>query len=142
MDAMVSYEAFSSDLPAERRLPFNSVEENEEVLRRYGLDLAVRQTGGGLFRSHLVAGTTAEATLLSQRINVSLTMHVQAPADTVVLLFPRWVSGQYTVSGVNLGHESVLVLPESAGADISIPGWQDLTVSLFERRATFRWQQH
>jgi len=49
MDAMVNYASFSSDLPAEGRLRFNSLEENEEVLTRQGLDLAVRQTAKGRY---------------------------------------------------------------------------------------------
>ena len=122
MGALIDYEAFSSDLPAAGQLAFRSLEENAEVLRHRGIDVMVRQTGNGQYQSRLTVRTTDEACLLSQRMNVALTMHLRPPSGSVLFLFPRWVSGQYTASGVKLGNHDLLLLPEGSGADITVPG--------------------
>lgn len=119
---MIDYETFSSDLPTEGRVSFGSVEENEGLLRSHGLDVAARQMESGQFLSDLVVGNAGEAVFFSQRVKVALTMHARWPSDSVLILFPRRVSGRYSASGIELGSEKLLLLPEGETVDLSIPG--------------------
>ncbi len=119
--ATVDYEIFSSDLRKEWRRSFKSFDENEEEFKRSGFDLAVRQTGNGEYRADLVTVNAGESVLFSQRINVALTIHARVPVDSVLFLFPRWVSGQYTSAGVELGSEALLLLPAGEVIDLVLP---------------------
>lgn len=45
----MTYDEFMSDRPLHRTISFKSAEENEETLRRYGVNQEVRQLGKGKF---------------------------------------------------------------------------------------------
>ncbi len=57
----MDYREFVSDLPQGRTIVFNSVEENEETMRRYGVNQELRQLGKGRFRADLAVRSTAQA---------------------------------------------------------------------------------
>jgi AraC-like DNA-binding protein len=117
----INYDLFAADLPKAETIAFSSLEENEEVLRSYGVNQEMKQLGKGKFSSALASRRYGEAELYSDRYNVAASMYLEPPADTVAFLFPRTASGRFLASGVDLGNEKLLVLPQGSATDIVGP---------------------
>jgi AraC-like DNA-binding protein len=116
-----SYDHFAADLPKADSIAFSSLEENEEVLKSYGINQEMKQLGKGKFSSALASRRYGETELYSDRYNVAASMTLEPPADTVAFLFPRTASGRFLASGVDLGNEKLLVLPQGSATDIVGP---------------------
>lgn len=118
----MTYDEFMSDRPLHRTISFKSAEENEETLRRYGVNQEVRQLGKGKFRSDLAVLDTQEAALFSIRYNTAISLQLEPPAGTVGIVFPRSANGQFLASGINTGNDKLIVLPDGSATDIVVPG--------------------
>ena len=116
-----NYDRFAADLPKAETIAFSSLEENEEVLLSCGVNQEMKQLGKGKFNSALASRRQGEAELYSDRFNVAVSMSLEPPADTVAFLFPRTASGCFLASGVDLGNEKLLVLPQGSATDIVGP---------------------
>ena len=118
----MNYREFASDLPRHRTTTFTSAEENEEAMRRQGVEERHRQLGSGKIRIDLAVLETDEAFLVSDRFSKSMVMTL-GPADGMVgFIFPRTASGQFLASGHDLGNDKLLVVPSGSRADVVIPG--------------------
>jgi hypothetical protein len=60
---------------------FWSVEENEEAMRRMGVDQRIRQLGRGAFRCDMAVSETEEAVLFCDRFSKAFSMVLEAPQD-------------------------------------------------------------
>jgi AraC-like DNA-binding protein len=116
-----NYDHFAADLPKAETIAFSSLEENEEVLRSCGVNQEMTQLGKGEFSSALASRLYDGTELYSDRYNVALSLSLEPPADTVAFLFPRTSSGDFFASGVNLGNQKLLVLPQGSATDIVGP---------------------
>jgi AraC-like DNA-binding protein len=117
----VNYDHFAADLPKAESIAFTSLDENEEFLNRCGITQEMKQLGKGKFRSALASRKYGEAELYSDRFNIALSMQLEPPADTVAFMFPRTASGHFLASGVDLGNDKLLVLPQGSCSDIVGP---------------------
>jgi AraC-like DNA-binding protein len=117
----VDYAEFSSDLRPSRKFSFSAAEENEDTMRRLGVNQRVRQLGTGRFQADMAVRETAHADFFSDRFSRALAIALEPPARTVVLLFPRSASGRFLASGCDLANEAVLVLPDGCATDIVVP---------------------
>ena len=102
-DVPMDYEEFASGLPLDRTTVFTSAEENEETMRRLGVNQRVRQLGRGKFRSDLAVLSTEQGDLFSDRFNRACSMFLEPPPGTVGLVFPRSAGGQFLASGEERG---------------------------------------
>jgi len=128
----MDYIQFASNLPPDRTITFESAEENEEVMKRWGVKQEMRQLGTGSYRSDLAVLTTEEAELYVDRFSKAVSMDLEPPAGTVGILFPRSASGQFLACGQDVGNEKLIVTPDGSGVDIVIPdlaGSEAITLS-------------
>jgi len=117
----MNYEEFASDLPLRNAIEFTSAEQSEEVLRSMGIEQPVRQLGTGEFRYRLAGHDTAGAELFSDRFSISVSLHLEAPAGMIAMLFPRTASGHFMASGNQVGDQKLIILPYGSGTDIVGP---------------------
>jgi len=117
----MDYVEFASGLPPDRTVTFESAEECEETMQRWGINQEMQQLGTGKYRSDLAVLTTEEAELYVDRFSKAVTMNLEAPADAVGILFPRSASDQFLVCGQNVGNRKLIVFPDGSDADIVIP---------------------
>jgi AraC-like DNA-binding protein len=115
------YEEFASDLPFHGSIEFTSAEESEEVLRSMGVEQPVRQIGPGKFRYRLAVRSTPEADLYADRFGTAVSMHLEAPAGMIAMLFPRTSSGRFLASGEQVGDHKLVIIPDGSGTDIVGP---------------------
>ena len=97
------------------------MEENEEELRRLGVNQEMRQLGSGDYRCDLAFRDMESCQLISDRFNKALLMYLEPPPGTAAFLFPKSISGRFLAFGENVGNQKVLFFPEGSGADITIP---------------------
>ncbi len=117
----MEYEEFASDLPQHGTLAFTSAEENEETMRRLGVNQEVRQLGKGKFRCDMAVRSTEQADLFVDRFSKAVSIYLEPPAGTVGLLVFRSASGQFLASGDNVANDKLVVFPVGSGADIVAP---------------------
>jgi len=117
----MNYEEFASDLPLHNAIECTSTEESEEVLRSMGIEQPVRQLGAGDFHYRLATRATAEADFFADRFSTTVSLHLEAPAGTIAMLFPRTASGRFLASGNQVGDHKLIVLPDRSGTDIIGP---------------------
>lgn len=117
----MNFEEFASDLPRHRAVRFSSAEENEEAMRDEGVTQELRQLGRGRFHCEMVSNETEKVALFADRFNKAFTMYLAPPIDTVGILIPRTVSGDFHASGENLGENKMAVILPDFGADIVVP---------------------
>ena len=117
----MTFDQFASDLPRDRTTWFDSAEENEEAMRKQEVTQELKQLGRGTFRCAVVSNETERVALFADRFNQALTMYLAPPVDTVGILIPRTIHGDFGVSGTNAGNEKLAVVFEGSGADIVGP---------------------
>lgn len=117
----MNYMEFASDLPLHQTIKFTSVEELEETMQRLDVSQEMKQIGTGKFQSDLAVRTTPQAELYADRFSKAVSMHLEAPKDTVGILLPRSASGRFIVCGENAANEKIVVIPYGSGVDITIP---------------------
>ena len=117
----MEYEEFASDLPRHRTVVFTSAEENEEAMRRSGVNQKVRQLGKGEFRSDLAVQNTEQGDLFSDRFSKACSMFLEPPVGMVGLLFFRSANGQLLASGDNVANDKLVVVPNGSGIDLVTP---------------------
>lgn len=118
----MDYLEFAGDLPLHRTIRFASVEENEQTMRRLGVDQAVRQLGTGTFRCDIATRSTKHVDLLSDRFNKSIMSSFAPPAGMVGFVFFRSVGGASRACGDAGANDKLLFVPTGASADVIIPG--------------------
>ena len=116
----MQYEEFSSDLPP-YRIVFNSAEENEEMLKRNGIDQEIRQLGKGQFRCDMAARSAEEAELFVDRFNTAVSIQLGPPSGAVALMFPRTANGRFLAVGENVGNDKLVFFPAGSMVDIVGP---------------------
>jgi len=117
----MNYKEFAANLPLRNSIEFTSPEESEEVLRSMGIEQPVRQIGRGDFRYRLALRSTPAADLYADRFSTAVSMHLEAPAGTIAMLFPRTASGRFLASGNRVGNNKLVVIPGGSGTDIVGP---------------------
>jgi len=117
----MNYDEFSSDLPSERTIRFDSAEEMEETFLQWGINQPIRQLGKGKFRSALAAQNTEQTDLFSDRYNTAISVYLEPQPGSVILLFPRSASGFFMVNGEDVGNDRLIVMAEGCSADIVVP---------------------
>ena len=117
----MNYKEFASDMPPEHSLEFTSAEESEEALLNLGFHQPVRQLGKGKFRYRISVRSTDAAELGSDRFSAAVSLHLEPPADMLMLLFPRSVSGSFLACGNQTGNDKLIILPGGSGTDIVVP---------------------
>ena len=117
----MTFDEFSASLPADRTVEFSAIEEMEETFANAGIEQPMRQNGKGSFRAALAQKTTTEAEFISDRYNRSLSMHLAPISNSVGIVFPRSVSGDFLVGGENIGNDKLVVVPPGPGVDIVGP---------------------
>ncbi|MHC4452808.1 MAG: AraC family transcriptional regulator [Planctomycetota bacterium] len=122
----MEYKGFASDLPRQRIVAFASAEENEETLRRLGVNQRMRQLGRGQFRAELASRSTESVELFADRFSTACSMFLEPPAGTVGFLFLRCATGRVLASGCPVAGDKLVVLPPGSGIDLTTP---DLTGS-------------
>jgi len=122
----MTYAQFASDLPPDRITTFSSAEENEEAMRRLGVDQQIRQLGKGPFRVDLAVEGTEHAELYSDRFSTAFTMSLASPDGYVGLLFLRSARDRVLVCGEEVADDKLVVVPPGSSVDIVGP---DLTAS-------------
>ena len=115
---VMDYQAFASDLPPRETIVFNSVEENEETMRAFGVTQEIRQLGTGTFRCDMAVRSTAQAEFFADRFNKAFTMYLEPPSGTVGVVFPRSASERFRSSGQNVANDKMVILPDGSGTDI------------------------
>ena len=114
----MNYDQFSSDLPKEKAISFTSVEENQEVMARLGVDQEIKQLGRGKFRADMCVRDMQQASLFCDRFRKAVSMYLEPPAGTVGFLIPRSASGKFIASGTDVSNEQLVFVPDRSGADI------------------------
>ena len=114
-------EEFASDLPLRRPIVFTSTEEQEEALRRNGVNQNTRHLGKGNFRFEIAARSTEQVDLFSGRFKKAVSITLEPAMGKVRLLFPVSANGQYSASGQNVANDKLVVLPNGSGTDIVTP---------------------
>ena len=117
----MDYEQFASDLPRQRTFVFASVEENEETMRRLGVNQQVRQLGPGEFHCDMVVREHEQATLFVDRFNKACSLYLEPPANSVGLLVFRSAGGRWLASGNSVANDKLVVLPRGSGTDLVAP---------------------
>ena len=117
----MTYEEFVSDLSPRRKITFTSAEEQEEMLRRQGINQNTRQLGNGKFRFDLAARSAEQVGLYSGRFKKAVSITLEPAMSKVRLLFPVSANGQYTASGENVANDKLVFLPSRSGTDIVTP---------------------
>ena len=128
----MTFDEFSAGLPADRTVEFGAVEEMEEAFNDAGIDQPMRQLGRGQFRAVLAQETIKDAEFISDRYNRSISMHLAPIGKSVGIVFPRSVSGDFLVSGENVGNDKLVVIPPGPGVDIvgpSLIGSESIVIS-------------
>ncbi len=115
----MEFEEFAATLPRERMVEFTSPEELEEVLRQAGIEQLTHQSKKGEFRARLTISGTNHADLFSVRYSTAISMRLEAPENTVGLLFPHSASGHFLANGEDVGNDELLVFAGACAADIS-----------------------
>jgi hypothetical protein len=118
----MNYQDFSSDIQLKDTFFVTSVEEIEEQMKAMGIDQSVRQLGTGKFECAVAETSTDMATFVCDRFNTSVSVHLESAQDTVTLLIPRSLSGEFYANGKNLSNEKLVVFPEGPGVDIVAHG--------------------
>ncbi len=113
----MDFNEFASDLPADR-LVFNSAEENEETLQRFGVEQRVRQVGRGHFRAEMAVCITPHADLYADRFSTANTFTLSAPAGRIALLVFPSEKADLLAEGENVANEKLALM--SAGTTIDI----------------------
>ena len=117
----MNYEEFVSDLSPRRTIMFAAAEEQEEMLRRQGINQKTRQLGIGKFRFDLAARSAEQVDLFSGRFKKAVSITLEPAMGKVRLLFPVSANGQYSASGENVANDKLLVIPSGSGTDIVTP---------------------
>lgn len=117
----MNYAEFASDLPLHDRISFSSPEENEEIMRRYGINQQVRQLGKGGFRAECAMLETPHAILSADRFNQACSVYLEPPPGMVVFLMFRAAGRQLLASGEAVANDKLVLLPDGSGADIVSP---------------------
>ena len=117
----MKYDQFSSDLPKEKAISFTSVEENQEVMARLGVDQDIKQLGRGKFRADMCVRDTQQAGLFCDRFSQAVSMYLEPPAGTAGFLIPRSASGKFFASGADVSNDQLVFVTDESGADIVAP---------------------
>jgi AraC-like DNA-binding protein len=117
----MTYEDFASDLPLDQTIVFTSPEENEETMRRFGVNQRVRQLGKGKFRCDMAVRSTQQADLFADRFNRAFSIFLEPPAGTFDFLFFRSATGRFLASGEDAANDRLVVLPPGSGTDLVAP---------------------
>ena len=117
----MNYAEFASDLPLNDRISFSSPEENEEIMRRYGINQKVRQLGKGGFRAECAMLDTRHAILSADRFSQACSVYLEPPQGMVVFLMFRSAGGQVLASGETVANDKLIVLPDGSETDIVSP---------------------
>lgn len=117
----MDYLQFASDLSLDKTHVFNSVEENEETMRRHGVTQEIRQLGKGKFRADLAVRNEHQVEFYSDRFNKALSARLETPENMTYLMFPRSVSGEFRICGKNVSENTMMVLPSGTVADMVVP---------------------
>ena len=117
----MNYAEFASDLPLNDRISFSSPEENEEIMRRYGINQQVRQLGKGGFRAECAMLETPHAILSADRFNQACSVYLEPPPGMVVFLMFRAAGRQLLASGEAVANNKLVLLPDGSGTDIVSP---------------------
>jgi AraC-like DNA-binding protein len=122
----MTYSEFAADLSVRRTISFSSVEENEETMRRLGVNQQIRQLGKGPFRADLAVESTEHAEFYSDRFSTAFTMALEPPAGSVGVLFLRSARDHVLVCGEKVADDKLVVVMPGSSLDIVGP---DLTGS-------------
>lgn len=117
----MNYAEFASDLPVSGRISFASPEENEEIMRSYGINQQVRQLGKGCFRADCAMLDTRHGIFSADRFNQACSVYLEPPAGMVAFLMFRAAGGQVLASGETVANDKLVVLPNESGIDIVSP---------------------
>jgi len=118
----MNYEEFAADLSLHETIVFESVEENEEAMKCYGVNQEMRQLGRGKYRAEMAVRSTEQLQLFSDRFSTAISLCLEPPDGNVGFLFPRIASGQFLASGTNVSNGMLIVLPPGIQADIVSTG--------------------
>jgi AraC-like DNA-binding protein len=116
------YAEFAGDLPADSRISFSCAEENEEVLKSYGVTQEQRQLEKGSFQASLAVTSVAEVTLYSDRFDTALSVYCEPPPGRISMLFTRCAEGQYHANGDDVADGALVFIPDGCGPDIVASG--------------------
>ncbi len=115
----MDYNQFISDLPPNKTVVFSSAEQNEQAMRRLGVNQHdVRQLGRGKFRSDMAIQSAGEVLVGSDRFNRAVSMYLEPPEGTVGLIVFRSANGEFRASGENVANDKLVVLPSGSGIEI------------------------
>jgi AraC-like DNA-binding protein len=117
----MNYRDFVADLPLGSTDVFRSPEENEERMRRLGVNHQVRQLGRGQFRGDLAMLSTEQADFAADRYSTASAFRLESTPDTMCLLFPRSAGEPVRALGTELTKCKLVVLPAAAGIDLIAP---------------------
>ena len=118
----MKYAEFIEDLPADRRISFSCAEENEEVLKRFGVTQEERQLGAGRFQCDMAATRIDEVNLYSDRFSTAVSLYCQPPADRLSMLFTRCAEGEFYANGNDVTDGALIFIPDECGPDIVASG--------------------
>jgi len=118
----MNYNKFVSDLSLSESIEFNSAEENEEILHKFGVNQKIRQLKRGVFQSHMMVRDGHQLSLFADRINIGTSIHLEPPEDMVALFFPRSADGCFKASGCNINNDKLIFFPDNKGIDIVTSG--------------------
>jgi hypothetical protein len=114
----MNYEEFSSNLPANNRVSFASVEETQEVMDRLGVNQQMKQLGKGTFHADMSARATKGVALFADRFNKGLSIYLTPPTENIGLLIPRTARETFIASGSTMSTDKLLVVHDGIGTDI------------------------
>jgi AraC-like DNA-binding protein len=129
----MDFAQFSSDLPSQGTLVCSSTEENEETMKRMAITEVVRQLDPGKFGMAVAHSTFARADFISDRYNCSVSVALEMPKDSLTVIIPRSVSGDFQVSGEQLGNDKLIVIPGNFEVDIVARGLAGSDCIIFGR---------
>ena len=118
----MTYDEFIEDLPSDHRISFSCAEENEEILKRYGITQEIRQLGKGRFRSDLAATSAGELGLYSNRFDTAVSLYCEPPPDAIAMLFTRCTEGEFHAQGNKVTDGALVFIPDGCGLDIVASG--------------------
>jgi AraC-like DNA-binding protein len=114
----MTYEKFTSSLPANNRVSFASAEETQEVMDNLGVNQQMKQLGKGCFKADMSARATKGVALFADRFNKGLSISLTPPAENIGLLIPRVARESFIASGSTMSTGKLLVVHEGIGTDI------------------------
>jgi AraC-like DNA-binding protein len=117
----MNYRDFVSDLPLGRTAVFRSPEENEESMRRLGVNHQVRQLGRGQFRGDLAMIGTEQADFAADRYSTASAFRLESTPDTMCLLLLRSAGEPIRVLGTEVTRRNLVLLPAASGIDLFAP---------------------